>query len=70
MPASNQTITLPAEANLAGTASDDGRPNPPGGITIAWSKLSGPGTVSFGNASAAVTTASFGAPEPIFCGCR
>lgn len=55
----NQTITLPAMASLQGSASDDGLPNPPGAITLAWSKVSGPGTVAFGNASSAVTTASF-----------
>ena len=31
------------------------------GTTLAWSKLSGPGTVTFGNASATDTTASFSA---------
>src|SRR5262249_45568804 len=56
---SNQTITFPAAANLAGTASDDGLPNPPGSLTTTWSKLSGPGTVNFANASALNTTATF-----------
>ncbi len=58
---SDQTITLPASANLSGTVTDDGLPNPPGAVTITWSKDSGPGTVTFGNASAASTTATFGA---------
>ena len=31
----DQTITLPASANLAGCATDDGLPNPPGGLTYA-----------------------------------
>ncbi|MDG4554467.1 MAG: RHS repeat-associated core domain-containing protein [Candidatus Competibacter sp.] len=57
----DQTITLPAAANLSGTVSDDGLPNPPGAVTIAWSKDSGPGTVAFGNAHVASTTATFGA---------
>lgn len=35
----NQTITLPASAALAGTASDDGAPNPPGSLTFSWSIL-------------------------------
>ncbi|MBN9425418.1 MAG: PASTA domain-containing protein [Burkholderiales bacterium] len=56
-----RTITLPAQASLQGTATDDGLPNPPGALTLLWTKISGPGTVSFGNASAAVTTASFSA---------
>jgi 3-phytase len=52
----NQTITLPASANLDGTVSDDGQPGP---LTTTWSKVSGPGSVSFGNASLVDTTASF-----------
>ena len=47
----DQTITLPATAALAGTASDDGLPTPPGTVTTTWSKLSGPGTVTFGKAN-------------------
>jgi FG-GAP-like repeat/FG-GAP repeat len=57
----DQTITLPGVANLVGTVSDDGLPNPPGAVTTTWSKVSGPGTVTFGNAAAVNTTASFSA---------
>ena len=57
----DQTITLPAAASLAGTASDDGLPNPPGALTTTWSMVSGPGTVTFANANALDTTATFGA---------
>jgi hypothetical protein len=57
----DQTIGLPSSANLSGTATDDGLPNPPGALTTTWSEVSGPGTVTFGNASALVTTASFSA---------
>ena len=57
----NQTIVLPASAALAGTASDDGLPNPPGALTLLWSKFSGPGTVTFGNAAAGNTSAGFSA---------
>jgi len=56
---SDQTITLPSNASLNGTVSDDGLPNPPGTVTTTWSKVSGPGTVTFGSASAVDTTASF-----------
>jgi uncharacterized protein YjiK len=56
---SDQTIALPSNASLNGTVSDDGLPNPPGALTTTWSKVSGPGTVTFGNASAVDTTASF-----------
>lgn len=55
----DQTITLPATAILAGSASDDGLPVPPGALTLAWSKLSGPGSVDFDNPAAAATSATF-----------
>jgi hypothetical protein len=53
----NQTIVLPANANLDGTVTDDGLPN--GTLTRTWTKQSGPGTVTFGNATAEDTTAAF-----------
>ena len=53
------TITLPSTATLSGTMSDDGKPAPPAAVTTAWTKLSGPGSVTFGNSSAVSTTASF-----------
>ena len=56
-PGTNQTITLPAAANLAGVATDDGLPT--NFLATTWSKLSGPGTVNFGNAAATNTTATF-----------
>ena len=56
----DQTITLPAVANLQGAATDDGRPA--NVLTTAWSKVSGPGNVAFGNAGAATTTATFNTP--------
>jgi len=55
----DQTITLPATASLSGTATDDGLPNPPATVTTTWSKVSGPGTVTFGNASLRATTVTF-----------
>jgi hypothetical protein len=54
----NQTIVSTGIASLAGTATDDGLPLP-GTLTNAWSKVSGPGNVVFGNPSALKTTASF-----------
>ncbi len=53
------TITLPATAALDGTVNDDGLPNPPATVTTTWSKDSGPGTVTFTDANAEDTTASF-----------
>ena len=57
----NQTVTLPASASLSGTATDDGLPNPPGLVTFTWSKVSGPGTVTFAPPNATNTTATFSA---------
>ena len=55
----DQTITLPAQAGLAGVVSDDGLPNPPGVTTTEWTVVSGPGSVTFGDSSAVVTDATF-----------
>lgn len=53
----DQTIVLPAAANLDGTIADaDGQPGP---LTSTWSKVSGPGTVTFGDDAAVDTTATF-----------
>ena len=48
----DQVVTLPAAASLDGTVTDDGLPNPPGAVTVTWSKASGPGTVTFAEAGA------------------
>lgn len=58
----SMTVTLPAAANLDGTVTDDGLPSPPATVTTSWSKVSGPGTVTFGNASSIDTTVSFSLP--------
>ncbi|WP_442485363.1 malectin domain-containing carbohydrate-binding protein [Aeoliella sp. SH292] len=55
----DQTVSLPNVANLSGTVSDDNLPT--GTITTTWSVVSGPGNVTFGNASLLATTASFSA---------
>ena len=55
----DRAVTLPNTLSLAGTASDDGLPNPPAAVTTTWSRVSGPGTVTFGNVNALSTTASF-----------
>jgi len=54
----DQVITLPGSATLTGTAIDDGLPIPPV-LTTTWSKVSGPGTVSFSNPGALISTATF-----------
>ena len=56
----DQTITLPSSANLNGSVSDDGLPTG-STVTVLWSKISGPGNVTFGNPNIALTTASFSA---------
>ncbi len=58
---SDQTIQLPGTASLSATVTDDGLPSSPGTVTRTWTRVSGPGTVTFGNASANNTTASFSA---------
>jgi beta-galactosidase len=55
----NQTIVIPAPANLIGSASDDGKPNPPGSLSVAWTEVSGPGGVAFTSTNALATSASF-----------
>ena len=55
----DQQVSLPNQATMQGTVSDDGRPNPPGNVTTAWSQVSGPGTASFTDASSPTTTVSF-----------
>jgi hypothetical protein len=55
----DQTIVL--KANLDGSVFDDGLPAF-GPLTTSWSSVSGPGTVSFANATAQDTTATFSAP--------
>jgi len=55
----DQEITLPDGANLSGSVTDDGVPDPPAATTATWTKHSGPGIVTFGDAAAATTTTSF-----------
>ena len=58
---SDQTITLPTNTvNLNGAVTDDGLPT---GSTLImnWSKVSGPGTVTFSNPNGAIITATFSA---------
>ncbi|MCI0432582.1 MAG: hypothetical protein L0271_02875, partial [Gemmatimonadetes bacterium] len=54
-------INASAAAPLNGSVSDDGRPaGQP--LTIAWSKVEGPGTVTFANPASPATTATFSQP--------
>jgi len=47
---------------LTATVADDGKPVPAAPPVISWSSITGPGTVSFGDAGSASTTAQFSAP--------
>jgi hypothetical protein len=53
----DQSIAGATVATLKGQATDDGDPS--GTLTSTWSKVSGPGAVSFGNPNTPTTTASF-----------
>jgi hypothetical protein len=55
------SIPLGATALLEGLASDDGDPDPPATLAVAWSKVSGPGTVSFQDPTSPSTTATLSA---------
>ena len=54
------SVTLPAGATVNAAVADDGVPLG-SSVTINWSKVSGPGTVTFANPGAASTTATFSA---------
>ena len=55
----DSALTLPSSASLDGTVTDDGLPLS-SQLTTGWTKVSGPGTVTFGDPAAVDTTASFG----------
>jgi hypothetical protein len=51
------SIMLPStQVYLHGSVSDDGLPDPPAAVTVVWSQQSGPGPVTFANATALDTT--------------
>jgi len=58
----DQATIVSAPVSLDGTVSDDGLPSPPGVVSTAWAAQSGPGTVTFGDAGNADTSASFSLP--------
>jgi hypothetical protein len=53
------SVTVPGPAALDGTVDDDGLPDPPASLTTTWSQVSGPGAVSFADASSVDTSATF-----------
>jgi hypothetical protein len=56
-----QIVHLPDTVVLSGTATDDGKPSP-ANLIIGWTLRSGPGIVTFGDATLLQTTAQFSAP--------
>lgn len=56
-PGPDQLVTFPASATVTGSATDDGLPTG-STLTYTWSKVSGPGTVTFGTPTATTTTVS------------
>jgi hypothetical protein len=55
------SVAVAQELNLFGSVSDEGLPRG-GTLTVAWQKLSGPGTVTFTPPQTARTRATFSAP--------
>jgi uncharacterized protein YjiK len=55
-------VVLPGEANLRGTATDDGLPGAPGLLLSTWTQVSGPGLVTFSDSTAESTSAKFTLP--------
>src|SRR5690606_30288718 len=53
----SQTIVVTDTIVLQATIDDDGLPNST--LTVSWSVISGPGTVTFGDPNAATTTVNF-----------
>lgn len=53
-------VTLPSATALSGKVTDDGLPS--GALSVIWSQVSGPGTVTFSDSTATETTASFQKP--------
>ena len=51
-------VTLPNEANVSCTVSDDGLPTP---YTVLWTQTSGPGTATFADDTSETTTVNFSA---------
>lgn len=56
----NLSVAFGTAANLAGTVFDDGQAGP--SLSVDWSKVAGPGSVTFAPPHAAQSSASFSAP--------
>jgi len=58
----DQSIALPAQAHLRASIADDGLPIPPGLLACAWTKVSGPGLVTFTEPTSPMSAATFSVP--------
>ncbi len=56
------TVTLPERAALTGGFTDDGLPLPPGSPAFSWTRVDGPGGVTFDSPAHRQTTATFSTP--------
>ncbi len=56
------TVITDSALTLNGSVSDDGLPVPPGMTQVLWTQMSGPGTVTFNDATSAQTSATFSDP--------
>ena len=60
--ATGTSFVWPGQTTLSATITDDGLPNPPATVTTTWTKLTGPGTVTFANPNNPNTTATVTTP--------
>jgi hypothetical protein len=58
----DRSIVLGSALTLIGSAVDDGMPTLPGNLALQWTKISGPGSVSFGSPASLQTGVSFSEP--------
>ncbi len=55
------STSIGTTVQMSGNVSDDGLPNPPAVVATTWSKVSGPGSVTFGDSNNVQSSASFSA---------
>jgi len=55
----DQQVSLPNTATMAGSATDDGLPIPPGALTTTWTQVSGPETVDFAEPLSSTSAVTF-----------
>jgi hypothetical protein len=58
----DQTVLVTQAATFNAVCTDDGLPSPPAAMTMSWTKVGGPGTVTFADPTVDNTTATFDMP--------